>query len=96
MVVGRLKKALLYLGEQLPWVAKSQKTPSSENGLEKGVCLDLETVQFLWWVTMNRHQTTTKGASSDLPVLALGALLKGVVVMRLRKVVGQASPRSCP
>lgn len=31
------EKALLYLGEQLPWVAKSQKTPSSENGLEKGV-----------------------------------------------------------
>lgn len=41
-------KVLLHFREQLPQVAKSQETPSSKNGLDKGVYLDLETARFLW------------------------------------------------
>lgn len=63
---------LLHFREQLPQVAKSQETPSSKNGLDKGVYLDLETARFLWW-----HQITTKGAYSGLSYPPRGPCLRG-------------------
>lgn len=83
------EKVLLHFREQLPQVAKSQETPSSKNGLDKGVYLDLETARFLWW-----HQITTKGAFSGLPSPPRGPCFKRVVVTGPRKVNGTwLSPR---
>ena len=61
-------------------------------GVRKGEGLGLQTAQFSWWFKKSRYQTTTKGASSGLPVPPRGTLLKGVVVTRSKEVVGQTSP----